>query len=415
MIKNAHTLFLIFVSTFAFASEFINKSQINGHIRSYDFNNTFEKSGNPSNNAASLGGALNILSGPFFSNEFKLGGSLYSAQPIGTNSDNHLHVFKALPSFPVTTLGQTYLQYQHKDLLIRAGNQLINTPWLNAADSYMIPATYQGLYAAYSSWQNITLTALRIFRFKSRTASSFSPTNLYNPENLSPSGIQAFGSTNDQGALAFGSNFKKNSLDSQLWYYQFYNIAKLVYGEAKYSFRQTTFVVPYVGIQALHEWGDGKNMLMPYLHTHPHASGIGTQAGLKIYQADFSLEYDNLTKNNASTKSGGLVSPYTTGYRSDPLYTTSMNAGLVEAGPGHAFKINGHYVTNNQHWIFSSSYARYFISTASSHMDEIDLDGIYALDGKFKGLSLRDRVGVLNGNKKLGRVVNNRLMIQYTF
>jgi hypothetical protein len=33
---------------------------------------------------------------------------------------------------------------------------------------------------------------------------------------------------------------------------------------------------------------------------------------------------------------GSIISPFTASYATDPLYTTSMIRGLVEAGPGHA-------------------------------------------------------------------------------
>jgi len=406
----------LFVATHAaVANAFFDETSVTGDIRFYNFSTDYTDADSPSISATSLGGGLNILTGPIFSEDFKLGVSVYTARPVGLNSSNEEHLFTSLPSDSITTLGQSYLQYQHEHLLIRAGNQLIDTPWLNAADTYMIPATYQGFYGTYTLWQDITFTALRTFRFKARTADHFTPTNLYNPENLGEHAMTAFGTTDDHGALAFGGQLKKNSWNGQLWYYQFYDLANLVYGDARYDFDNTHTVKPYVAGQALREWGSGDNILAPYAGGNAHANVFGLLTGITIQQATFSFAYNDIPKNNDTFQNGDILSPYTVGYHSDPLYTTSMLTGLIEASSGQAIKLKAEYHTENKAWTLSSSYAKYFVSPTMNNLNEMDFDGIYAFPGKLKGFTIQNRIGILNGSETHGRELSDRVMFQYSF
>lgn len=121
------------------------KTNINGDIRTYYFTRDYSNPSMNNQSAFSLGGKLNLLTEPFL-NGFRVGGTLYLAQPLGLNSKTYSRVDNTLPGSPITTLGQAYAQYQNTYALGRLGDQLIITPWVNPADSRMIPATYQGAY-----------------------------------------------------------------------------------------------------------------------------------------------------------------------------------------------------------------------------------------------------------------------------
>lgn len=87
-------------------------------------------------------------------------GTLYTAQPLGLNSNNQHRVDNTLPGYSLTTLGQSYLQYENSLLSFQGGNQILTTPWINASDSRMIPATYQTLYGKITPNNNLTVTLL---------------------------------------------------------------------------------------------------------------------------------------------------------------------------------------------------------------------------------------------------------------
>lgn len=409
---------LILTSSNALAesfNDFMDQTKVDGNIRLYDFNRGFGKSGNPSQSAFSLGGALNILTGDLFIAGLQAGAAFYTAQNLGLNSNDPAHVDRTLPGHTVNTLGQTYLQYSKSSLLIRAGNQIINTPWISAADTRIIPATYQGLFTSYSPWQDFTLTALRIYRFKSRTANNFTRSNLYNPGNYGGTTAPGYDDTATPGALALGSTYKKTNFTGDFWYYKFYDLANLLYANGKYQFNKDLNVTSFVAVQAVREWGDGDNLLSPYLGGSANADVFGFMAGAQFSQVNLSLAYNNEAQRNHSFKQGNILSPYTSGYSSDPLYTTSMLGGLVEKSSGQAVKFSTDYLTINKTWKLSASYAKYFTTPQFANSTEVDLDGSYQFNGHLKGLSLRDRIGILNGIKATGRVLQNRLMLQYQF
>jgi hypothetical protein len=278
-----------------------------------------------------------------------------------------------------------------------------------------MPASYQGLYASYSPSPSFTFTGLRIFRYKSRTADHFNESNLFNPSNYTIDAIPAYGNTENPGALAFAVNLKKDALTSELWYYKFYNLANLVYDDTRYTFKKIYGTTPYLGAQALREWGDGSNILAPYTTGPANSLGFGFLTGLTLKQADFSLAYNKIPANQHAFESGSVLSPYTTGYQVDPLYTTSMLTSLVEVSSGQAMKLKASYNTQNKNWLFSVSYAKYFIQPISSNLGEVDLDAGYTFQGRLKGFSIRNVLGTVNGSSITGRVVNDHVMLQYTF
>ncbi len=173
--------------------------EIDGNLRSYFFQRDYSKPNLADQKAFSFGGKLNALTEDCFYG-FRLGVTGYTAQPLGLNSHHLERVDMTLPGKPVTTLGQAFLQYENNYFLTRIGNQLINSPWLNEADSRMIPATYQGFYAKITPMEDLDLVAMRMVRFKSRVKSSFSKSNLYSPINQAAS-INTLGSQKLIGTL----------------------------------------------------------------------------------------------------------------------------------------------------------------------------------------------------------------------
>lgn len=404
-------------------SQFIKDSTIDGNLRFYDFARNFD--GNtPNQNAISLGGALNILTGQLLPG-LRLGATFYTAQGLGLNSGNIYHVDNTLPGYNVTALGQAFVQYQYQQFSIKAGDQLLDTPWMNSLDFRMIPPTYQGFSGSYSITSAMQFNALRMFSFKSRTDDGYSETNLYNTTNPAGTGgtaYPAFGGTSNDGALAFGLTGKDEIIKAQAWAYQFFDFAKLLYADTTYRFTEYPIgsAIPYLGAQGLYERGDGNNILASYSGGNAHASALGVKGGVEVENFDVSLAYDNIPTESNSFKSGDVLSPYTSGYSSDPLYTTSMIAGLVEKSAGYAYKLTGTYSMLDKQLQFAGSHARYYTEPRYSDTDETDFDVNYHLTGNFKGLSARYRLGLMNGfPSPVGgapeRFVYHRILFEYKF
>lgn len=393
--------------------DFFGKTQISGKIRLYDFTRNYSAPFLPQQTAFALGGNMNILTPDLFFNGLKADADFYTAQSLGLNNSNPDLVDKTLGG-PINVLGQVYLQYQYSDLwTMRAGRQLIDTPWINSSDSRMIPNSYEGITISYSPIKNILLQALKINKFKNRTANNFSDINLYNPEAHGDF-IKKIGDVRNDGAIGIGASYKNKSIDSALWYYQFYDFSKMIYVDTEYNFSGLSNITPFVGLQALRETGDGKNDIRRYTNTSANATGYGLIGGIKNNFFKLSLGYNNIIQKNNAFKNGDIISPYTAGYATDPLYTTSMIAGMVEKGQGQAIKISGSLFLLDKKLTLGSSYAKYFV-TASHDTQEIDADAKYDFTGKLKGFSIRDRVGILYNDPKFNRFIYNRIMVEYKF
>lgn len=398
-------------------ASYLEQTTIDGDLRSYYFIRDYTAPNTINQTAYSLGGNIRILTAPVLGG-LQFGAALYTAQPLDLNSDNPKAVDQTLPGKPITVLGQAYVQYQHSDFLIRAGDQLINTPWLGPSDSRMIPATYRGIYGSWKPNGQWEFDALRVFEFKGRTADGFSATNLYNPENTGGTPIAGLEGTTDDGAQAVGAIYKNAGLSAELWGYQFFDFAKLAYGDFQYTFKNNNGFHPIVGAQVLTEGGDGDNVLADVSSGSAHANAIGAIAGIENQDLRLTLAYNNVFSHEGAYKNGDIVSPYTTGYATDPLYTTSMIAGLAEKGPGSAYKLSGTYFAFHKKLALTTSYARYYTMPFTANTAETDFDVTYFpfLENKhLKGLSIRNRLGVMTGDPSKGTFCYDRIMLQYSF
>jgi hypothetical protein len=386
---------------------------VDGDIRAYYFDREYSNDALNTQDAFSLGGKINLLTDAFL-NGFRIGGTLYFAQPLGMNSKDPARVDNTLPGSPVTVLGQAFLQFDNKYWLGRIGDQIIETPWVNQADTRMIPATYQGLYINLTPTPELIFTGMRLIRYKTRVASSFTQTNLYNPVNFGFQ-IGALGDKKDIGTLAFGAQFTRGGLVAQAWQYGFYNFSNLAYGDISYRWDNPSPVKPLAGVQAGVQWDNGSKVLQSIGAGRTEGSVYGVMMGAEIANGKIILSYDAIPQHNGAYRNGDIISPYTASYEADPFYTTSMIAGLIEKAAGNATKIKVQYAFFQKQLLLLGSYAQYNTRPFLAGTDETDFDAMYLPNGKFKNLSIRYRVGFLNGNIRTDHFVYNRLMLQYTF
>lgn len=404
---------ILFVADQVYASEetladFWRDSTFSGDLRTYYFTRNYgNESAPPNQTAFAMGGMLQYLSPSFFDG-FRVGAAYYLSSPLGLGSDERERVDTTLPGDKaVSVLGQAYLQYQNTWALLRAGNILIQTPWLNEDDTRMVPATYQGIIGIFNPFKtkDFSVTALRTFKFKGRTANSFDDLNLYN------FALSKFTATN-KGALAVGGRYNPDNLNAQVWFYQFYDIARLFYVDVTRTFKTDYGFDPIIGGQYVRERGDGDNLLAPIGGGAANADAYGLLAGVKVGNASFTLGYNWMPIRTGAYGQGNLISPYT---GSDPLYTSSMIISIFNEGPGSAIKAKVTYQALEKKLLLAASFAKYYTQPVIADTTETDFDVKYILSGICKGLSIRDRIGVLQGNSTLGRFIYNRVMLQLDF
>ncbi len=156
-------------------------------------------------------------------------------------------------------------------------------------------------------------------------------------------------------------------------------------------------------------------MSLVRLNSRVYGAKVGFALPDKL--GDVYFEYDKVPYDRqAGISNGNLLSPYTQVYNTDPLYTTVMNYGLVSArGAGHAWLL-GATLKPMPDLDVLPTLSRYNTAPYVANVNAFMLDVAYHLFGRFKGLTLRDRLGIEHGLPVWGNTyVDNRVMLQYAF
>lgn len=392
-------------------SQWFQNTLVSGDIRTYSFSRIYTNGQLTDLHSTSLGGKLKIEnSSP---DGFGAALGMYFAQDIGLNNhdQNNKYINPLLmgTGYGIYTLGEAYLQYQKADLLARVGNQIIDNPWINPSDGFMIPNLYQAGAVTFTPVENFQIEGDRIFRFKNRTASNFGDSNLFALPYDNP-----IFTGRDNGAADFGMTYKRDSINAQAWLYRFYDFSQMAYAQGTYKFPMSD-MAPFLDIQFMRETGDGAQLLGA-VDSQAYGAKMGAALPDKLGNAYFA--YNMVPTNSAAgISNGNLLSPYTQVYNTDPLYTTVMNYGLVSArGAGHAWKLGADLKLLGAKLDTALSISRYDTEPYVANVNAFMLDIAYHLGGSLKGLTFRDRIGIEHGNPKWGNdYLDNRIMLQYAF
>ena len=411
-------------------ADFLRQGQFDGELRSYYFMRDYATPNVPNADAYSLSGLFGYQT-PDFLGGFSLDASYYTANALGTHSDVPARVDTTLmgAANSINALGTAYLQYQRRGVWVRLGDQTLATPWANGSDSRALPSTYEAAYAKFTPTAGLTFHVLRILRYRSRTSDGYFRDDNYfatgwrgdaNYGGVANLPASAGGTT---GTFALAGEFQRRRLDTALWYYDFTDFAHMVYAQGKYQFAARDSLHPYAQAQLVREWYGSNAFETNGTHFFGQPGDTtdnltwGLVAGVKIRKFDLSAAYNRLqTRGNGALGGGALVSPYTAGYATDPLFTTSMIRGLVELGAGSAWKLTGSVHAWDDRLQLIASFARY--RTAFNGNDtETYFDAIYQPRSWWKGLSLRNRFEIANGRVNPGHqhFIYDRMQIDYRF
>lgn len=409
-------------------ADVLDQTKVDGQVRSYYFTRQFTPNQGKQNlDAFGLGGSLTLTSGTF-ADGFSVVAGVMTAQSLGLNDHPQLDATLMGVRQQLTVLGQAYLQYQNPVLMLRAGNQLLHTPWMNPSDSRIIPAIYQAVLAEVTPVAGLHLYAIRQTAWKSRTSGNYFKDNQYYPVSYAgdalhggqpftplPATAQAA-----SGTLAFGLSYANKAVEARAWYYDFYRFARTFYGEARYTLHTGTGFSPFIGAQYLRQH-EPNSFFSQYGITDQGLGGNvdstvpGAIIGLDVPHGQISVAYDRVDFHAHALGGGVVISPFTANYATDPLFTTSMIRGLVELGPGHAWKVKGVYHLLDERLRLIAAYAAYS-THFKGNSNNTYLDITY-FPAAAPGLSLRDRIEVSRGRAANGadRFVYNRVMMQYGF
>lgn len=407
---------------------------VDGELRLYDFDRLYDTSKTPNASALSLAALINANTGTIWGG-LSFGGSFAAASMLGTRSDNPAKVDTSLmgPDNSLGTWSQAYLQYKREWFTFRGGYQYLNTPWIGNNDSRVVPSSYNAAMLDLNPLKGWDVYAIRVFSWKSRTSLGMYQDNLYYPSKYD--GDSMYGNNGAlpgtapaaNGAWVAGTAYAAGGLKAEGWYYNFLRFARMGYFNGSYSFKTGTPFDPFLAVQGLAENGSGNDNIL--IATQTRLVGVagdrvksrawGADLGTSIYDGRIDFAYNRLDGEAGAVGDGTVISPYTVNYATDPLFTTSMIRGLVETGPGYAWKARALYNFFDARLQLVAAYANY-VSLKRGDSHDLYFDIIYNFDGALKGLQLRDRweksVGGI-GNLNPGNLpfTYNRLMISYKF
>ncbi|NII54071.1 OprD family outer membrane porin [Luteibacter sp. SG786] len=416
----------------AHADDFFRDARVDGEVRLYRFDRNYDNPTSKDQFSNSLAGLLTVHSGQV--NGFSAVVTGFSAHSFGTQSHDKGRIDASLmgPDNVIDGFTQAYVEYANRWVVVRAGDQYLDTPWMGRSDSRVIPASYQGATLDFKPAKGWDIYAIRTLRWKSRTSDGYNDDNVYYPSTYhgdsmyGNNGSLPSSARSQDGTTALGSAYAGHGLKAQAWYYDFEHFGRMGYIDGMYTIDTGTLLKPFIGAQFVRETTGSDNVIVD---THTKITGVagqrvdasawGVDAGVGVGKAKFDVSYNKLDSDRNAVGAGAIISPYTNTYATDPLYTTSMLRGLVEQGPGHAWKARAQYSLLHDDLQLIASYAHYdTVLRGTSH--DVYVDIVWKLDKLLKGLQLRNRwehtVGGRN-NLNPGNMpwTNNRLMLSYRF
>jgi len=430
------------------------------------------------NSAVSLHGDYRFAETPW-----SVGGSYLYADPLNSCSSALQHVKgmrcvsnvapntnpdDTLPGFRLNTLYEAYVQYKTPDLFGKAGDQLITTPWANPSDSRLKPAAFQGVDLGGDLGADWSLEAMDMIRFENRTSSSFDASTLLTsfpagnpgiPSNTFDPGGQSIHTNGfELGKLAYANN---TGLRAALYDYAVSDISNLLWLESSYSWDRPMYK-PTLSLQLGTERQTGSaalgkisaDVLGAQLGASPIRNvglsfgfdSVPSKSDTLVLPAGVSCSKDaikvsagatfdyflpsggspNCEANADGTTTvyfGGIASPYTDGYATDPLFTTSLTQGMADRrSSGSSWKVAATYVSNDTqfHAIVSRAIYDYGDAFVAQHTAETDIDAYYYFNrvgkGPYRGFLLRDRYGERTQSLAgLPLFKYNRTQLEYDF
>ncbi len=332
---------------------------------------------------------------------FSVGGLFTAMNPYFANQMNGYNTSASpfLPSNQQVTLAEAYLEYQHSNIFqIDAGYIGINnSPWLsdNYYPNVMSPGTnYQGILINLHPGGGWLLTALTFNGAQIVSETGFTPYTFYNK------GYDYFGGTivnnnpsvTSSGTAALGANYTgwDNQYNLHLWGYQFNNYGTLLYADNSIKFQPTKALSFNLAAQAGtdNQLGNTNNALTNDNLGQISSNFVGIQGGFNYDWFGLNLAYNNVWGPNSAYGNGAIVTPYTYGFATDPLYSTPYMSGLADLGTaGSAYKLNPTFTFLNGSLSFTSAYTIFNTTVAQwNGTQEYDFGVTYNIP-QIKGLT----------------------------
>ncbi|WP_298286216.1 hypothetical protein [Acidocella sp.] len=340
----------------------LRQTTISGELGATDF--AYANGGHSGNtsNGFGVGGHVTLHTGALAGFSVGVGG--YTGQSLGLYSKNPAHDDTELTgrTHSLQSLREIYLQYENPWLEVRGGRQMLNTPYANQDLYTFNPRAFMGVAGVANiiggnssdadsaplglktSTATLAVFGARIFGYDSRYSSSFTTGNRY--------------LTRSNGFIATGARYQNNfagtNVSLQGWYYDFYGLGQLVYGQADFSTPLSDTSTVFGAAQLAAEGNSGGG-ISSYGRVDSHV--YGGKIGMSYGADDVAIigDYSPIAYN--SFRHGGEIHPYND--NSGTIFTDTMQTGIEDFGPGYAIGITGDVVALNGNLKISPTYVEY--------------------------------------------------------
>ena len=148
-------------------SDLFTQGHVDGELRLYDFNRTYDYSVAAKPSARAFGGSFLLNAQTASLDGFSAGASLVSANALGSLAANPKQVDTTLmgASDSLTALSQAYLQYKNDWVMARVGDQYLNTPWMGNSDGRLLPNSYEALTVDFTPVKGWDIHGIGACRF----------------------------------------------------------------------------------------------------------------------------------------------------------------------------------------------------------------------------------------------------------
>lgn len=372
-----------------------SEGKYQSQIRIYNNTLAFEKA--PDKYGTAFGGRLAYETKAEHLHGFSLGMAYYTANDLGTNKEAAARA-PYTPTVDVDIMGEAFVRWSDGGTTATAGRQIIDTPFANPSDAFVIPVLFTGYTLINKSLvQGLTVNLHHMDSVKTREATSF--------QDIGYFALNRVGSTvksETAGMSIGGLAWEQNKLKVQGWYYMLHDIYDMQFAQADYDIEIGGDYTPFVSAQWGAEQDSGGKIAGDV-----ESQVIGLKAGVKAFGANMSIAMNQVDK-------GRFLTPFT--YFTDSLYTNSMITGFGNIAEGTGYKAMIMYDINPQWWA-RLSYS-VFDFDADRDTSELGGDIRHKFAGDLENLSIWLRTSYRKGDTppaSLPNLIEYRTQIQYTF
>lgn len=277
---------------------------------------------------------------------------------------------------------------------------MVNTPFANPADAFLIPTLFEGISFNNQTIPYLSLSAHYLTKIKDRPSNEFLNVGEFSANRL---GIPT---EKTKGTIIGNATYTIGTLSLEGWFYQFADLFNMGLVQANYDFPEIHGLRIYLGAQGVLQKDEGRRLL-GVVDTLAYGLKIGAVKG----PAELILSYNSVSDRPDAFRNGAILAPYS--FSNTTLFTNNIVSSLENSDSGDVYKaLLSYRVAPNLTFLVSHAVFKF---NNKADVSETDIDWRYGLDRIAKGLSFRNRIGIITSDTKGSDMLDIRVQFEYLF